>query len=73
MIIDTSILACSTCASAFEHGGGNAGGWAIAVMLMCIVPLASGVLFFMIRMARREKALLDPQYIDDYVAPIQDS
>lgn len=73
MYTDTSILACSTCASAFEHGGGNAGGWAIAVMLMVIVPLAAGVLFFMIRMARREKAFLDPQYLDDYVPPTQDS
>ncbi|MGC6426719.1 MAG: hypothetical protein ACON5H_06950 [Akkermansiaceae bacterium] len=73
MIFDSSILACSTCASAFEHGGGNAGGWAIAVMLMTIVPLACGVLFFMIRMARREKTMLDPQYVDDYVPPTQDS
>lgn len=73
MNLDTLIVACSTCANAFKHAGGNAGGWAIGVMLMCIVPLASGVLFFMIRMARREKAGLDPQYLDDFVSPTQDS
>ena len=67
MITEAPIIACSTCANAFKHGGGDAAGWAIAAMLLCIVPLASGVLFFMIRMARREKAGLDEQYMDDYV------
>ena len=67
MISDFSLVACSTCASAFKHAGGDAGGWAIAVMLFTIVPLASAVLFFMIRLARRESAGLDPKYLDDYV------
>ncbi|MDA7535756.1 hypothetical protein N9F48_03030 [Akkermansiaceae bacterium] len=73
MISEAPIIACSTCANAFKHAGGDAGGWAIAVMLMCIVPLVSGVLFLMIRMARREKLTLDPQYMDDYVPPRSNS
>lgn len=73
MIFETSILGCTTCANSFKHAGDNAGGWAIAVMLMLIVPIASTVLFFMIRMARREGAALDPQFIDDYVPPTHKS
>jgi len=49
--------------------GADASGWAIAVMLLVIVPLAASVLFFMIRIARRENAGLDERYMDDYVAP----
>ena len=73
MITETTIIGCATCAGAFEHGGQDAAGWAIALMLILIVPMASTVLFFMIRMARREKATLDPQFIDDYVPPTQNS
>ncbi len=69
MNLISSILACTTCANSFKHAGENAAGWAIAVMLMLIVPIAVGVLFFMIRMARREKAGLDPRYMDDYIPP----
>mgnify|MGYP006908608591 CR=1 FL=1 len=68
-----SILACATCANSFKHGGQNAAGWSIAVMLMVIVPLAIMVLCFMIRIARREKAGLDSRYCDDYVAPTTNS
>jgi hypothetical protein len=63
------IIACSTCANNFAHGGKDAAGWAIAVMLMTIVPLASAVLYFMIRVAKRERAGLDPSLIDDYIEP----
>ncbi|MCX8239917.1 MAG: hypothetical protein OSB05_13945 [Akkermansiaceae bacterium] len=69
MFFPLSVLACSTCANSFKHGGQNAAGWAIALMLMVIVPLAVMVLFFMIRIARREKAGLDSRYCDDYVDP----
>ncbi|YCM44377.1 hypothetical protein V2O64_24025 [Verrucomicrobiaceae bacterium 227] len=68
-MITSSVLACATCASAFKHGGQDAAGWSIAVMLMVILPLISGVLWAMIRIAKREKADLDPRYCDDYVAP----
>jgi len=69
MFFPLSVLACATCANSFKHGGQNAAGWAIALMLMVIVPLAVMVLYFMIRIARREKAGLDSKYCDDYVAP----
>lgn len=66
----SSILACATCANAFKHGGQDAAGWSIAVMLMVIVPLATCVLWFMIRLAKRERDGLESQYSDDYVAPV---
>jgi len=69
MNIIPSILACASCADAFKHGGADAAGWSIAVMLFIIVPIATGVVFFLIRMARREKAGLDPKYMDDYIPP----
>ncbi|MDB4265263.1 hypothetical protein N9891_00785 [bacterium] len=62
-----SILACATCANAFKHAGADAAGWSIAVMLMIIVPLVTGVLWFMIKLAKREREDLDDQYQDDYV------
>lgn len=68
-----SILACSTCANVFKHGGENAAGWSIAVMLMVILPLITGVVVVFVRMAKREKAAFDPQYSDDYVAPASNS
>lgn len=73
MTFETSILGCTTCANSFKHAGDNAAGWAIALMLLLIVPMASAVLFFMIRMARREGAALDPQFNDDYVPPTHNS
>lgn len=72
-MITSSVLACATCADAFKHGGQDAAGWSIAVMLMVIIPLVSGVLWAMIRIAKREKAALDPRYCDDYVAPATQS
>lgn len=67
------IPACATCAKAFEHGGKDAAGWAIALMLLVIVPLVSLVVWFMIKIARREQSGLDPQFCDDYVAPSSNS
>lgn len=69
MFSASSVLACSTCANAFKHAGQDAAGWSIAVMLMVIVPLASCVLWFMVRLAKREREGLDSQYCDDYIAP----
>jgi len=60
------LLACTTCAQAFEHGGKDAAGWAIMFMLIMILPVISAVVFFFIRLARREKAAFDPQYSDNY-------
>jgi len=69
MITDTFQLACSTCANNFFNSDNDAAGWAIAVMLLVIVPLVGGILALFIRMARRERTALDPEYCDDYVPP----
>ncbi|SHK03752.1 hypothetical protein SAMN02745181_3094 [Rubritalea squalenifaciens DSM 18772] len=61
-------LACSTCATAFEHASGDqdAAGWAILFMLVVIVPMLTVIGFFIFRIARREKAAFDPQYQDNF-------
>jgi ATP/ADP translocase len=69
MITESQLFACSTCANNFIHADTNAAGWSIALMVLIIVPMASVILFFLIRMARREGASLDPQYNDDYIPP----
>ena len=69
MITESHLLACSTCANNFIHADTNAAGWSIAVMLFIIVPLASLIMFYFVRMARRENEALDPQYCDDYIPP----
>jgi len=73
MSLFPSILACSTCASAFQHAGDDAAGWSIAVMLFVIIPLAIGVVWSFVRLARRESAALDPKYCDDYISPASNS
>ncbi|MDG2399232.1 MAG: hypothetical protein P8M04_01545 [Akkermansiaceae bacterium] len=73
MISSSLVLACATCANAFKHGGEDAAGWAIALMLLVIVPLITMVLWFMVKIAKRERAGLDSQYCDDYVAPPNNS
>ena len=72
-MITSPILACATCASNFMYGETDAAGWAIALMLMIIIPLIMGVLYAMIRIAKREKAGLDPRYSDDYLPPVSNS
>lgn len=59
-----SLIACSTCASNFRDEG-NAAGWSILFMLAVIVAMLSGVVFCMVRLARRESELLDPELRDD--------
>jgi hypothetical protein len=62
--MNTSILACLTCARNFaDHT--NAIGWSIFSLLFLIVTLLVGVVFFMVRMARRSDAALDPELRDD--------
>ena len=65
MIAGLTQLACSTCANSFAEGGGNAAGFAILFMLCVIVPVMAAIAFFMVRIARREHAALDPEFRDD--------
>lgn len=64
MTPDSLILACTTCARSFQEAGGNAAGWAILFMLAVIVPTLGATGVCMVRIMRRERAMLDPKYRD---------
>lgn len=68
MIPITQLVACSTCRATMIDGGGDAAGWSIFFLLAVILAMLGGVGFFMVCMARREKANLDPTLSDDYVS-----
>lgn len=62
--MNAPLLACLTCARSFaDHT--NAIGWSIFFLLAMILPLLGGVVFFMVRLARRSEADLDPELRDD--------
>ena len=63
-MIDT-LLACATCASNFQDETTNAAGWSIFFLLGVILPVLAGVVFFMIRLARRSEQALDPEFRDE--------
>lgn len=60
-----NLLACSTCRVTMLEGGGDAAGWSIFALLMIILPVLAGVVFFMFRIARREREFLDPDLMDE--------
>jgi hypothetical protein len=62
-----NLLACSTCRVTMLEGGGDAAGWSIFALLMMILPVLGGIVFFMFRIARRERQFLDPELMDDPV------
>lgn len=68
-----SLLACATCANNFADEN-NAPGYAILFMLAVIVPMMAGVIFCMIRIARRGRTALEPELRDDFdpSAPVAD-
>lgn len=63
------IVACSTCRVSMIEGGGDAGGWSIFFLLAVILAVLFGIVFCMIRIARRERENFDPQLSDDYPRP----
>jgi hypothetical protein len=65
IIASFGILACSTCRVTMVEGGGDAAGWSIFALLMVILPVMMGIVFFMIRIARREHEFLDPELMDE--------
>jgi hypothetical protein len=65
------LFACTTCRVTMVEAGGNAAGWSIFVLLMVILPVLCGTVFFMFRIARRERQHLDPELVDDYLPEIQ--
>ena len=60
-------LACSTCRVTMVEAGGDAAGWSIFTLLVIIVAMLGGVVFFMFRIARREREHFDSSLSDDYV------
>ncbi len=60
-------LACTTCSVSFEAAGDSIG-YSILFLLFVITAVLTGVIFFMVRLARRENANLDPELRDDYVS-----
>ena len=61
-------LACQACRGAFEHGGKDAAGWAIIVMLMIIIPVLAAIGFFVYRIAQRQKSFADSTYDDPFLS-----
>lgn len=62
-----NLLCCATCAANYQ-GEGNAAGWSILFLLAVILPVLFGVVWCMVRIARRENDNLDPELRDDYPA-----
>ncbi len=60
-----SLLACSTCSANFQDSA-NAASWSILFLLAVIVPVLGGVVWCMIRIARRGEQTLDPELRDDF-------
>jgi hypothetical protein len=69
MNLMSHFLACSTCRVTMIAGGGDAAGWSIFFLLFVVLGMLSGIGFFMVYLARREKANFDPTLSDDYVSP----
>jgi hypothetical protein len=61
------LLGCSTCRVTMLEGGGDAAGWSIFFLLVVILTMLVGICFFMLRIARHEKANFDPSLSDDYI------
>ncbi len=62
-------FACSTCRVSMIDGGGDAAGWSIFFLLLVILSILSGIGFFMVRIAQRQKQHFDPRLSDDYANP----
>jgi len=62
------ILACPTCAQAFEHTTGNAAGYAILFMLCIVFPMLTTIGVCIFRIARRQKKAVDAEN-DPYADP----
>ena len=64
-----SLLGCATCVETSKNDTTDAAGWAIFLMLCVILPVLGAVVFFIVRMARRSAAALEPEFRDEEVAP----
>ena len=64
--MNSTLIACATCAANFQDDGPNAASWSIFFLLAVILPVLGSVLFFMVRLIRRSDASLDPELRDDF-------
>ena len=62
-----NILACPTCARAFQETQGNAAGYAILFMVCIIMPIAASIVFCFIRIARRQARADNGEYADPFL------
>ena len=59
------IFACSVCmGSGEEHLDSVAAGYAMLVMLALIIPILCSIIFFIFRIAKRERENFDPSLSD---------
>ena len=65
MMTTLNTLACSVCMGVGpEHRDSVAAGYAMLVMLLIIIPMLCGIIFFITRIAKRERENLDPSLSD---------
>ncbi len=65
MLTTLNNLACSVCmGTGKDHLDSVAAGYAMLVMLLIIIPMLSVIIFFIARMAKRERENLDPALCD---------
>jgi len=61
------ILACPTCAKAFQETQGDAAGYAILFMVCIIMPIATAVVICFIRIAMRQKRSETGEFADPFL------
>ena len=59
--------ACTICGYHSPEETSNAAAWSILFLLVVILAVLGGVVFFLTRMIRRDRETLDPSLCDDYV------
>lgn len=63
------LIACATCVQTSQNDTTDAVGWAIFFLLGVILLMLGAVVFFIVRVARRSAAALDPEFRDVEPAP----
>lgn len=68
-----NLLACPTCARAFQETQGNAAGYAILFMVCIIMPIAASIILCFIRIALRQKKANTGEFEDPFLTRTDDS
>lgn len=58
------LIACATCVETSKNDTSNAAGWSIFFMLGVILLTLGSAVFFIVRIARRSAAALEPEFCD---------